>query len=171
MSQNKSAFQFKLGQTVKNIVVGTVGSISARSENLTGCRRYLVANKAGDGKLLEEWYGEAELTLKKDVPKDFAARYRHKEFEFALGSEVEDMISKSKMVITMRTEYSPGFNRYAGSSPVVKEGKKADEMVSFDEAQLRQVGTGISKKLNTEVEEVKAKASRNPAGPPRKEAY
>lgn len=162
-------FEFDLGQTVKNIVHNIKGVISARSESLTGCKRYLIAYKT-KWKKVEEWYGEAELKFVKDAPAEFKRRKNSAPFRFENGALVRDMITKTEIVLMNRTQFSPGYNRYTGYMQNPKEAKDADHMLHFDEGQLVHVGDGIMTEAQIQaVKAVKEEAERNPAGPPRVE--
>jgi hypothetical protein len=160
-------FKFGLGQTVKNIIHGIKGSISGRSESLTGCRRYLLVWKSKDGKMQENWHNEGELKLVKDAPKQYQESMVVHPFRFPCGSKVRDMISGVEIIVLNRTQFSPGYNRYAGMMSKPKEQKDADHLLHFDEGQLAQVDDGI---IPEHAQKVQENAQKQPAGSPRVEA-
>lgn len=160
-------FKFDNGQTVKNIIHGIKGSIAGRSESLTGCRRYLLVWKSKDGKMVENWHNEGELKLVKDAPKQYRDSAISQPFRFRCGSKIRDMISGVEIVVLNRTQFSPGYNRYAGMMPKPKEQKDADHLLHFDEGQMVHVDDGI---IPDHIREVQANAEKQPAGSPRVEA-
>jgi len=56
-------------------------------------------------------------------------------FKIELGSRVRDAVTGFEGVVTVRSDYMTGCNRYLVQPPVSQEGKYVDG-VFFDEAQL-----------------------------------
>jgi hypothetical protein len=65
-------------------------------------------------------------------------------FKFALGEEVQDQITKSKGIITARSEWITGCNTYMVQPMAKNEGEKAPDLESYDETRLDKISDGVS---------------------------
>lgn len=56
-------FKFDLNQFVELSISGEMGHIKSRSESISHCNQYLVHYKAADGRAVESWFDEDDISV------------------------------------------------------------------------------------------------------------
>ena len=65
-----SEFKFELGQRAKDTITGFQGTITGRSQYMTGCNQYALQPSADNGKWVDgQWFDENRLELLPNEPK------------------------------------------------------------------------------------------------------
>lgn len=70
-----SEFKFKLGAIVRLTHSSEAGEIIARSEHAASENQYQVRYRAGDGRQVENWWGESAVRAAGEQASDAAAAY------------------------------------------------------------------------------------------------
>ena len=59
-------FKLDLNQFVELSISGEMGHIKSRAESINHCNQYLVHYKAADGRAVENWFDEDDVTAVED---------------------------------------------------------------------------------------------------------
>jgi hypothetical protein len=130
-TKGKRVEKYELGDKVYDEVVGLTGTITSRTEMLSGCTRYTLIplKKDSTGSYWVEPITSVlvEKTKIKDITKPC---------KYELGDSVKDIITGTELVVVHREQNIAGFNRYTCRKVKIKTDDQLKDSFYFEENEI-----------------------------------